>query len=44
MLNKPWKKAALIGAVSLILISYIILPLIAQWYIERNSEEWCGDV
>lgn len=42
MLNKPWKKATLIGAVSLILISYIILPLVAQWYIERNSEALTG--
>ncbi len=40
MLNKPWKKAALIGA--LFLISYIILPLVAQWYIERNSEALTG--
>ncbi len=42
MLNKPWKKAVLIGAVSIILISYIILPLVAQWYIERNSEALTG--
>ena len=38
MLDKRWKKFTLAGFVAAFLISFIILPLIAQRYIEKNSE------
>jgi len=36
------KKILLIGSVSFILFLFAILPVIVQWYVERNSEELVG--
>lgn len=44
MLDKRWKKFTLAGFVAAFLISFIILPLIAQRYIEKNSETMTGRI
>lgn len=44
MRKNLWIKGVLITALSLGVLSYLVLPAVAEWYIESNSEELTGRI